>query len=67
MPHRSSSQCSCPADGQLPGLPEEAARPPPRARDLPCQTTHLWKSIQSQGKAKKKTAEYFLCKNTTSI
>lgn len=54
MPHRSSSQCSCPANGQLPGLPEEAACPPPRARDFPRQTPHLRKSIQSQGKAKEK-------------
>lgn len=54
MPHRSSSQCSCPANGQLPRLPEEAACPPPRARDLPRQTPHLRKSIQSQGKAKEK-------------
>lgn len=73
MPHRSSSQCSCPADGQLPRLPEEAARPPPRARNLPCQTTHLWKSIQSQGKAKKKKQNIFCARillvfeNYTSI
>ena len=42
---RSSSQRPSLTDGQLPGLPEETARPPQGTRNLPRTTTHIWKPI----------------------
>ena len=41
---RSSSQRPSLTDGQLPGLPEETARPPQGTRNLPRTTTHILKS-----------------------